>query len=241
MDILVRRGRAASREPRPDGPASAGYPGRWRYAFARRSDHRVSSGTGDRSRADGWIEGHVCSVERHTLVERPGLGGQRHAGHIVQGLARGLRRSCGPTTAEASQGVTITFMRADGTILPSPRILLPAKGDDDKFGELAISNNGRHIIVAFPHEVYFLDGNGRIVNRIDLADKATSRPGVERCLAQPTFSPDSHRVAFKSLVGGHDANRADAIVFLSPDGKELSRVAVPTIRPGTTRPADQTP
>jgi Tol biopolymer transport system component len=148
-------------------------------------------------------------------------------------------RNTTPATGEASDALIITFMRADGTILSSPQISLPAKGNEDVLDELAISNNGRHIVVSVESKVYFLDSRGRIVKLIDLDDKATSQPDAKQILVQPTFSPDSSSVAFKSIVDDKNGARTGAIVFFSPDGKELSRVAIPMIRPGTTRPADE--
>jgi hypothetical protein len=161
---------------------------------------------------------------------------------LSQGTPDASGKNAAPTTAKASQPLTITFMRTDGTILPSPRITLPVKADNgaDKMGELAVSNDGRHMVVSFQNKVYFLDGKGRVVKLIETADKAASQPEHERGFVQPTFSPDSSVVAFKRLVGERGAARfgADAIVFFDPDGKELSRVAIPAIKPGTTRPAD---
>ena len=67
-----------------------------------------------------------------------------------------------------------------------------------------------------------------------------SKGGDTRLLAQPTFTPDSKRVAFKYLTQEKDSYpRVEAIVFFSPQGKELSRVPIPRIAPGTTRPASE--
>jgi hypothetical protein len=49
----------------------------------------------------------------------------------------------------------------------------------------------------------------------------------QNVLVQPTFTPDSKRVAFK-LVSAK-AKRAVAIVFFSPQGRQLSRVPIPLL------------
>ena len=140
-----------------------------------------------------------------------------------------------PATRPAGK-VTITFMRSDGTILPRPRISLPTEKDDDKFGELAVSNDGSHVVVSFGQTVCFLDANGRIIKRLNAADGAGPRKGAEPRLVQPTFSPDSRSVAFKYMAKD-PYMRAEAIVFFSPEGKELARALIAKIKHGTTRPA----
>ena len=128
---------------------------------------------------------------------------------LSKGSPETTGKEAAPTTAKASEPLTISFMRTDGTILPSPRITLPikAEGAADKMGELAVSNDGRHIVAAFQNKVYFMDGKGRVVKLVETADKPAGKPGPEKGFVQPTFSPDSSVVAFKSIVGEHGGDR----------------------------------
>ncbi len=85
------------------------------------------------------------------------------------------------------------------------------------------------MVLVLGRDVLFLDAAGKILKRLSTDDS-------DKVLAQPIFSPDSKRIAFKHMTKDRYA-RADAIVFFSPDGKELARVPIPPIKPGTTRPA----
>ena len=62
--------------------------------------------------------------------------------------------------------------------------------------------------------------------------------------AQPIFSPDSQRVAFKCFTEDKDNNvkSVNAIVFFSPKGREMSRIPIPSVleRKTKTEKADVT-
>lgn len=126
------------------------------------------------------------------------------------------------------------LVERDGTLRRSFKFVGPTAGahGDDGAAQLAVAPNGSHYVVAFEQEVLFLTGKGRVLRQV---------PSDKYRLAQPTFSPDSKRVAFKRLEEGSDAapgyTRAAAIVFFTPDGRELSDIPIPPVPAGTTRPA----
>jgi len=104
-----------------------------------------------------------------------------------------------------------------------------AGGDSDNPGELALSPDGRHAVVSYGKEVHWTTTEGDV-----LASWKAGEPGEQ--LVQPTFTPDSKQVAFKHMVkagaGGKTTWRGtDAIVFFTPEGRELFRVAVPRAEP----------
>ncbi len=121
--------------------------------------------------------------------------------------------------------VALDYYSKDGKLVRSRR--LPLKGQGDKFnsGELAIAPDGKHMVI-FLERTYFLDGDGNVLK---------SWSGEEEGLVQPTFTPDSKRVAFKYI----EDDRAAAIVFFTDECKEISRVTIQPIETGTTRPADE--
>lgn len=126
------------------------------------------------------------------------------------------------------------LVKRDGALHRSFKLAGPTGGahDLDCVAQLAVAPNGSHVVAAFEREVLFLNGRGRVLGRV---------PNDNYRLAQPTFSPDSKRVAFKRLAGGSDTApgypRAAAIAIFSPDGRELSEVPIPPVPAGTTRPA----
>jgi len=89
-------------------------------------------------------------------------------------------------------------------------------------GELAIAPDGKRMVVATGKETLFFDGSGKLLRRVEEKDAP---------LTQPTFTPDGKRVAFKRLNEAKDGDKqrifATAIVFYSPEGKELSSVQLP--------------
>ena len=56
---------------------------------------------------------------------------------------------------------------------------------------------------------------------------------------RPTFTPDSKRVAFKYLTEKDELARTSAIVFFTPEGKEVGRVAIPAAKPPASKPAGE--
>ena len=158
---------------------------------------------------------------------------------LSKGAPPASRKWGTPPTSVPSDSMTITFMRTDGTVLPSPAVSFAIKEEDEKRGELAVSRDGKYIVVAFPQKVYFLNGGGWLIGQIDLENKSTSQPRPGRLLVQPTFAPDSRSVALKSIIADNGAMRTEAIVFFSPEGKEISRVGIPPIKAWATRPAEE--
>ncbi len=111
--------------------------------------------------------------------------------------------------------------------------LPPTDKDNLQAATLAIAPGGEHIVLGLLDEALFLDGQGRLLSRVEVEDGH---------LDQPTFSPDGKHVAFKRVLGSRDERRTARIVFYSPDGKRRSRVKMPapTTRP-TTMPAGSAP
>jgi len=86
-------------------------------------------------------------------------------------------------------------------------------------------------LIANQHDTFFLKSDGTLIKHWN---------GESEQLVQPTFAPDSQRVAFKLMPKEEGAYpRAAAIVFCTPAGEEVSRVAIPKIDPATTRPTGE--
>ena len=121
---------------------------------------------------------------------------------------------------------SLSFLKADGTILKTvtlPEMATGGEGDTDT-GQLALSPDGRYIVVAFQTGAYFLDSSGTLLG--------TWTHGEKEMLAQPAFTPDGKQVAFKLLQKGEgDLAQTVAIVFFSPAGQELHRVKIAMLRP----------
>ena len=132
---------------------------------------------------------------------------------------------------EDSSNLVLHYVEPDGTLRKSVAIRLPEHGKQEgvNTGALALAPDGQHVVLAFEHDVFFLKADGTSLKHWH---------GDDEQLVQPTFSPDSQRVAFKLLPkeeGGYP--RAAAIVFCTPAGEELSRVPIPKINPATTQAA----
>lgn len=120
----------------------------------------------------------------------------------------------------------IDLYRTDGTSAKSIPLELPQhESTGTNQGELAIAPNGANMALAFGKDVFFMKMDGTILQHWK---------GDKEFLSQPTFTPDSKRVAFKLFVSatpeGKEPDRTAAIVFFSPDGKELSRAEVPAAK-----------
>ncbi|MBM4017966.1 MAG: hypothetical protein FJ288_06490 [Planctomycetes bacterium] len=120
----------------------------------------------------------------------------------------------------------LDLFRADGTPAKSIPLKLPEhETKDSNTGELAVAPSGSHMVLAFGKDVFFLKMDGTILRHWK---------GEAEVLAQPTFTPDSRQVAMKLMTAAakdaKEPDRASAIVFFSPDGKELSRADVPAAR-----------
>ena len=90
----------------------------------------------------------------------------------------------------------------------------------------AFAPDGKHMVISSDEGVFFLNAKGKVLKHWK---------HEKDLMVQPTFTPDSRHVAMKYMCKEED--RAAAIVLLTADGKEVSRVAVPKIKPSATRPA----
>jgi hypothetical protein len=111
------------------------------------------------------------------------------------------------------------------------RISLPEHGahKEENIGALALAPNGKHAVIAFQEDVFFLEVKGKLLKHWH---------GKDESLAQPTFSPDGKSVAFKVMQKRPDEHpRAAAIAFFSPEGQQISRVDIPRIDPTATQSA----
>ena len=126
----------------------------------------------------------------------------------------------------------VHLVRKDGTLGRSVPLRISLPGTDkekDNQGRLAVSPNGRYLVVGFERNVFFMRMDGTLCR--DWHDE-------KGMLVQPASSPDSTKVAFKRMTKQDtDKLRSAEIVFFTPEGKELSAVAIPPLEPGTTRPA----
>lgn len=128
----------------------------------------------------------------------------------------------------------VHMIRTDGTLRKSIPLHLNISSDskpDLGVGELAMSSNGQHIVVAMGSDVYFLNSSGKIERHVN-ADKDKIK------LAQPTFAPDSKKVAFKQAIEGSRPEAFNQIVFYTPQGKPITTVLIPPLPEGTTHPAE---
>jgi len=135
------------------------------------------------------------------------------------------------TQPETNRTLVLHRLRRDGTLLGPIHATLPTAtaGQPDGVRSIAIAPDGRHMVISNAGAV-FATVEGRVLGQWRSPEKVV--------LEQPTFSPDSSRVAFKvSREIGEKTVRTEAIAVFSADGKLLYRVEIPAITPGTTRPA----
>ncbi len=141
----------------------------------------------------------------------------------------------GSAKIDDKQVQVIDFMKTDGTIART--LGLPAmfeKSGGVENSKLAVSPDGRFLVVTFEKATYFLDSLGTALGSWQSQDGNDT-------LAQPTFTPDGAQVAFKYLKSEKDGAQVQAIVFFSPQGKELRRVSVPPLALPATQPAEVVP
>ncbi len=129
---------------------------------------------------------------------------------------------------------SLSFVKADGTIAKTVTLPEMAAEDETDTGQLALSPDGRYIVVAFNKTVYFTDSSGTLL---------TVRSGDKQPLAQPTFTPDGKQVAFKLLYRGEDDTAwVVGIAFFSPAGQQLHVAGIPLLHPlPQTQPAEPAP
>jgi len=130
----------------------------------------------------------------------------------------------------------MVHVRSDGTIVKTLEVEkahVPGGGV-----ETAVAPNGEHMIFSHGRSVFFTDADGKVVG--------TWR-GEKRqfTLQKPTFSRDSKRVAMKLIEetgeGKAKTKRTESIVLFTAEGRELSRVTIPKLPAGTTRPGPKLP
>jgi hypothetical protein len=102
---------------------------------------------------------------------------------------------------------------------------------------LAIAPSGKSLVLCFGNEVFFVNADGKVAG----AWHGDADKGPQ--LADPTFTPDSKRVAFKKMVSaGGDTQRAASIVFFTPEGKEEAAADIPAAKlptPPAEKPAEK--
>jgi sugar lactone lactonase YvrE len=126
----------------------------------------------------------------------------------------------------------IALLGSDGTVGRSIPLEAPGQADLPP-GGMAVSPTGKHIVVSHGTGVRFLNAAGKVLGT--WADENSY-------LDQPTFTPDGRKVAFKHLTKvGDGPPTTVGIAFFSPEGKELSHVRLPLIRPPGTAPAASRP
>ncbi len=119
----------------------------------------------------------------------------------------------------------VNFLRRDGGEKGSITLNLPERSEKrGGLPQLAVAPNGKHMTLSFENEVFFLEAGGKILKHWKHEDDL---------MVQPAFTPDSRHVAMKFMSG--EKKRTAAIVLFTPEGKEVSRVAIPKIKPGTVR------
>lgn len=141
--------------------------------------------------------------------------------------------------ADGKQQVTVflDLVKSDGTPEKPIEIKVPPfTPTEGASGELAIAPSGKSMVLCFARDVFFLKPDGKVVGTWHGdADK-----GPE--IADPTFTPDSKRVAFKKMVKEGEALRAAGIVFFSPEGKEEAAADIPAAKiptPPAEKPAEK--
>jgi hypothetical protein len=133
------------------------------------------------------------------------------------------------TQPAASATYLIHRVRTDGTLLQPVEIPVPAATPTDNINQLAVAPGGRYLAISHGHGVTFASLDGRTAQFVG---------DPQALLEQATFSPDSRRVAVKAMTEAQDKSvRTNAIVFYSPEGKELYRVAIPAVEGATTQAA----
>jgi hypothetical protein len=124
------------------------------------------------------------------------------------------------------EGVPLDVYDADGDLLRSQTLPIPGQGRQEMTGELALSLDGEYMAISFGDYVHFLTADGQVL-------RSWQSPDENELLVQPTFSLDSRQVAFK-LMEQQETEGATwmgtvAIVFFTPDGRELFRVPIPRL------------
>ena len=142
-------------------------------------------------------------------------------------------------SSDASPLPSLDLLRPDGTLIKTVDLEMPSRpGGYDSTGELAIAPDGRHMVISYMHDVFFMTFDGKVLQLWHNDDDT---------LVQPSFTPDSKQVAFKGLSkqkqGETDrgAFTFTWIAYFTPDGKEVTRVGIPAPKapPAPAAPAKE--
>jgi len=125
--------------------------------------------------------------------------------------------------------VQLDFFRADGSPLNSLKLQLPrlVKNKSSKIniemdkGELALSADGKYMIIAYTENVYFLTTQGELLKHYR-SDKDF--------LVGPTFTPEGKLVAFKHMTEKNDEQkypRVLSIDYYTPRGEKVKSTQIP--------------
>ena len=128
----------------------------------------------------------------------------------------------------------IQLLKTDGTVAKSIPLKLPESEMKDVFLEIALAPKGGHMVVCSGTGVLFMKADGKVLKHWTAGDEQTA-------MFRPTFAPDSKRVAFKYMTERDKLTRVSAIVFFTPEGKEVARVAIPAAKPPASKPAGEGP
>ena len=125
---------------------------------------------------------------------------------------------------DGSDVKTLHFVRKDGEPQKAVDLELPGDPGACKDGEIAVSPDGKRLVVTYMKDVHFLDRAGKVLKHIH-DEKAL-------LLGNPTFRPDGQAVAVKRIVKvGENAFRVAEVLFFTPDGERLAARKIPSIRP----------
>ena len=140
-------------------------------------------------------------------------------------------------SSDASPTPSLDLLRPDGTLIKTVDLKIPSQpGGNGNTGELAIAPDGRHMVIAYTNDVFFMTLDGKVLQLWHNDNDA---------LVQPSFTPDSKQVAFKGL--GNEQKQAESreavtwIAYFTPDGKEVTRVEIPAPKapPAPAAPAKE--
>jgi hypothetical protein len=162
------------------------------------------------------------ALYRRWITEGVSLSGLAWLDAKTLALLHAAKSAPADKSDAAETTAILDLIRSDGTPLKPRTLRFPDfKADKDKAGELAIAPNGKWMAISFGKDVFFLKTGGEVLSHWH---------DDRLALVQPTFTPDSKRLAFKRMAGT-DPDRAQAIVFFTPEGKELTSVDIPAAAP----------
>ncbi|MCF7957054.1 MAG: hypothetical protein K9M57_01260 [Phycisphaerae bacterium] len=119
----------------------------------------------------------------------------------------------------------LAFCNTNGELIRTLDLQLPPLDDENKAtGELALSPDGKSMVIAFMKNIFFMTAKGKVLKHIEQEEK--------NILVQSVFTPDSSQVAFKRITEiKADHPTVTAIEFYTPDGKAVSTKNLPAVNP----------